>query len=201
MALIPCSLAEELELDGVHRVAAAEARRVHRSRVVAEAGVEVVEVAVPHHEDLPDEGLLGGAAEALHRPLDLVLLHGDLRRQGATEGGGCVAVVAAAVAGRALHQRLLVGDRFVRYPGEGVELPHDAYRRPVRSVGGDEGGGHPGDAPLHLEAVLLEDVRHELPRLDLLEADLGPLPGLHVSVDDQLLVLLDPFEGGLIPFR
>jgi hypothetical protein len=109
------------------------------ARVVPEAGVEAVEVAVPHHEDLPDEGLLGGAAEALHRPLDPVLLHGNLGRQCSSQRGGGVAVVAAAVARPTLNKRFLVGDGLVRDPGEGVELPHDAYGRSSGAVGGDEG--------------------------------------------------------------
>jgi len=35
--------------------------------MVAEAGVDPVEVAVPDQPDLPDEGLLGGASVELDR--------------------------------------------------------------------------------------------------------------------------------------
>jgi len=187
----------ELELDGVHGVSASLPDGVGGARVVAEAGVDAVEDAVPDHEDLADEGLLGRAAEDLHGTLDLVLLDGFLDRDAGSHGGCGVAVVTASVAWRPLLEGLLVRHGLVGYPREGVELPHEGYDGASRAVCCDEGRGHPGDPLLDVEAVLLQDVDHELGRLVLLQADLGVLPDGLVDVGEELLVLLDPVQRAL----
>ena len=152
----------EVELDAVHRVAATSARGVSAAGMVAETGVDPVEVAVPDQPDLPDEGLLGGAAVELDGPGDVVGLHRGLEGDGPGEPRGAVDVVAAAVAGPPLDDGVLVGHRLLGDSCQGVELPHHPDGGAPAAPGGHEGRGHAGDAPLDAEALLLDRVREEL---------------------------------------
>ncbi len=188
-----------MELHGVVRVAAGEAGGVHRARVVAEAGVDAVEDPVPHHPDLAAEHLLRGAPEELEGAWYPRLLHRRLDCQGPSHPRGAVDVVAAAVAGGPRLDGLLVGDGLLGEPGEGVVLPHHADDGLPAPIGGDEGGGYPGDPPLDLEAVTLQLVREQLRRLELDEAQLGVPPDGVADLDEPLLVLLQPFDGCLLP--
>ena len=97
-------------------------------------------------------------------------------------------------AGAALHDGVLVGDRLLADSCEGVELPHHPDDGLAAAPRGDEGGGHPRDAPLHMEAMFLHLFGEELGGLVFQEADLRVLPSLVADVYDALLVLVDPAE-------
>jgi len=130
--------------------------------VVAEAGVDAVEVAVPDQPDFPDEGLLGGASVELDGAGDVVGLHRCFEGDGPGEPRGTVNVVAASVAGPPLHDGVLVGYSLLGDPCQGVELPHHSNGGAPAPPRGHEGRGHTGGAPLDAEALFLDCVREEL---------------------------------------
>ena len=87
--------------------------------------------------------------------------------------------MAAAVAGRALLDRVMVrGLRFLRQPGQRVELADDADHRLAGAERRDERGGHAGDAGRDLEAGGLQLLLQQRAALLLLVADLGEAPDL-----------------------
>ncbi len=94
-------------------------------------------------------------AEGADLMAETILLHHRFHREARPQGRRGVAVVAAAVARAPLDQGVPVGDGLIGDAGEGIELPHHPDDGFPGAVGRDEGAGHPGDAPLHREAVLL----------------------------------------------
>ena len=55
----------------------------------------------------------------------------------------------------------------------GIVFGMNRDHRMTRAVGRHERGGHSGNSPLHLEAAVLENLRHQLRGLELLHAELG----------------------------
>lgn len=128
---------------------------------MAEAGVDVVVVALLDHEDLAGVVLLGGCAEELDACLSVVCFEGVAGGDCPRHSADAVDVVAAPVSGVSGREGLLLGGEFLAYAGEGVELSLDADGWFAGSPLGDEGGWHAGDAAFDLEAVLLELVGDE----------------------------------------
>ena len=154
-------------------VVGAEAARA----VVVDDGVDALEEARPDHVRPAGDDLLGRRAEDLDRPFDAVCVHGLLDGDGRGRRGRAHGVMAAAVAGRALDDRVLCRHAgFLREHGQGVELAEKPDDRLPGAVTGDEAGRHAGQAALDRESGGLERVGQELRRPELLEAELGVFP-------------------------
>ena len=159
--------------------------RAGRARLVAVAGmprhdrVDVLEEPGADHVDLARSAFFGRRAVVAQRAgmpgRRQPVLHGDRRR----ERAGAEQVVSAAVAGRAFfdgvaRRRL----RFLRQPGQRVELADDADDRLAGSERRDERGRDVGDAGLHLKAGGAELLLQQRAALLFLVADLGEAPDL-----------------------
>ena len=148
--------------------------------VPGEDDVRPGEGAVPQHEGLPEDLLLGGRPVDADRARELLRDALAVRGDGRRDGGGPEEVVPAAVAGRPRDARgFFVCDAgFLREAGERVVLGEDRDDGRPGARGRDEGGRHSRDAARDREPFLLEDVREERGRLRLLEGRLGELPDL-----------------------
>ena len=120
--------------------------RVLSLRVPGDRRVEVVEEAGAHHVHLADQQLLGRAAVDAHAPGDPAGLDGLAGGDAGVGAGRAEHGVAAAVAVRAGHQRVLLRLRLLREARQRVVLGQDADDRAVVAPLGDEGGRHVGDA-------------------------------------------------------
>ena len=187
-----------------HGVAAAAiARPEAAAAVVVDDRVHVPEKAGPDHVRPAGDDLLGGGAEDLDRPRELELVHGLLDGDGGRGGRGAHRVVAAAVAGRAVHQGILGRHPpFLRQHGQGIKFAEQADHGLPGAVAGDEAGRHAGQAPLDGEAGLFQGIGQELRGTEFLQAQFGigpdgirdlPEAGQHVGtgqpVQDEPLFL------------
>ena len=142
---------------------------------------------------LAAEQLLGHARPEHHRAREPLALHHLLERERRSDVHRLPGVVSLAVSGRALHDRVVVGDAgLLAGLGDPVDVAAQRDDRTARAPRRPPRRRHPGDARLDLEAVLAQQVHREYARrLDLLEAQLGEaeelvhhdLPELRVGPD------------------
>lgn len=162
-----------------------------------QAGVQPVEDAIAHHEDLAHQRLLGGTAEALDRAGQPVGVHRRLDRERRAERRRRVAAMAAAVPRPTLNRRRAVRDGLLRKPRQRVQFRHHTDHGAASAIRRHERRGHPRDATLHGEAVRFQDVSQQRARLVLLQAHFGPCPRLLVRVHDEVVVRVNPADDRL----
>jgi hypothetical protein len=103
-----------------------------------------------------------------------VFFHQLLKHDGSGYVYALPRVVTFAVAGRALDDRVVVGDAwFLRGLGYAVYVGDEGDNRFPRAVRGDPRRRHTGDAAVYLEAILFEDAGYVLRRLVFLESELA----------------------------
>ena len=131
--------------------------------------------------------LLAGAAIQYHGAGDLGGLEIRLHSQSGSHGPGAQQVMPAPVAAAAGDQLLpRQAAALLGQAGERVIFRQQADDGPPAAVGGGEGGGDVADAPLHLEALLLQHSAVQVGRLLLLERQLRKGPDLICHLGYQI---------------
>ena len=164
-----------------------------RADVGEQHGVDAVEPAVTDEPRLGGEQLLGDTGPHDDRARQPLALHDLFHRERGDDVDRLTGVVTFAVAGRAVDQRLAIGDaRHLRRLRNAVDVRAErddgltaTPRRPPR-------GRHAGNAGLDREAVALEQVRQITLSLELLKRELGERKQ---TVDDLLNLLLRRIDG------
>src|SRR6185436_3638196 len=148
----------------------------------------------PDEVGLRADELLGGAGPDADRAGQLLALHDLLHRERRGDVHRLAGVVAFAVSGRAFDHRLVPRDRrLLRRLRDAVDVRAERDHGLARSPRRHERGGNAGDAFLHREAVLLEDVDQVAVGLEFLEAELAVAEDL---VDHLLRELRAAFDVG-----
>ena len=156
-----------------------------RADVREDADVDVLEDAGAHVVRLGAEQFLGHAGPELQRALQVLLLHDLLDRERGGDLQRHAGVVPFAVAGRTFDDRLVPGDaRLLRRLRDVVDVGAERDHRLAAAPRRRPRRRNAGDALLNREAVLLEDRREVLRRLELLE------PGLR-EAEHHVVHLLD----------
>ena len=176
-------LAPEGVFDG-HEAAASSLPPAHpelRPHVGEDADVHVVEMARADEPRLRGEQLLRDARPDDDGPGDALAFHHFLGGESSHHDHRLAGVVALAVAGSTLDERVVVRDPGLlgrlRDPVDvAAQRNHGRARTPTRHPG----GGDAGDPFLDLEAVVAEDAGDVAGGLDLLEAELAEAEdGIH----------------------
>ena len=170
--------AVKAELGVDHRQVRRRAGVVAIAWMPPDDGVNVPEQAVADHVDLAGAAFLRRRAEVAQRA-GMSGREPILHRDRGRERSGAEQVVAAAVARRAVLDGVMIrGLRFLRQPGQRVELADDPDHGLAGAEGRDKRGGNAGDASGHLKAGGLELLLQQRAALRLLVADLGEAPDL-----------------------
>src|SRR3954451_19017229 len=99
------------------------------------------------------------------------------------------------MAGRALDDELLLGEaRGLRIVRHGIVFGVDRDNRMTGAVGGAEAGRKARDAALDLEVALLQEVRHQLRRFELLHAELTEIEDVVAEQGDGAGIAIDIIE-------
>ena len=127
--------------------------------------------------------------------------HHTLDGHGGGHRGRAEEVVAAALAVRVVVlARRAPGLHRVADVGQRVVLGEDAQDGPARAPGGDEGGGHSGDAAFDGEAFVFQDFGEVAGGLVLLQRDLGEVPEARRHFRDEVFQGGGVGEGGRLAF-
>ena len=130
---------------------------VDHARMPAEGGVEIVEQAGAGHEGFARAALLGRAAVIAHGAGDAFGLKRILEGDGGKRRSCSEQVVAAAMARRASHRRLVLGEAGdLRQIGQGIELAEDPDDRAAGAPFGHESRGHAADIRRDAKALALQ---------------------------------------------
>jgi hypothetical protein len=181
-----------------HRLAAPGVGADRAVRMPGEDDVHVLKQPLADQVELAADRLLGRRAVEADGALELAGLDQLLDRGRGAEARDPEEVVAAAVASRARHQRLLAGLGLLGDPRQGVVLAEDADHRPSLAVSREERRGHSGHAALDAEALGFREVGERLGRPRLAQSRLGIAPDLVGEPRHLGAVPVDGRHGGLL---
>ena len=140
-------------------------------------------------EALTGAALFRGAAVIADRTGQIVGLQIVLDRRAGRHGAAAQQMMAAAMAGLAQLDGVVAhAVRLLAQARQGVELTQDGHDGVAGAIAGQQRSLHTGNAPLHLEPLLLHHFRVQLRGLSLLKHQLRIVPDLVAGLgkDGQL---------------
>ena len=180
------SAAFEVEFCSVKSGLGADGNAVTVGGVPSDTHINAIKSAAPGHERFTGQLLFTGAAKVDDGAGKLLLDHFRFNADGSAHMGDTQQVVAAALAGAAGFNGLLLGLNLLAHTGKRIVFTQEANYGVAGTIGGFDGGGNAAHTDFYVEALVFQHFCSPFAGLDFQISNLRGVPDFQLQLFQSL---------------